>query len=60
MHHSKAIDLASVGFYGASLWVGDHWLTILSGSLLGWRCVQAFILEPLGIFWPKPKGWRQF
>lgn len=36
----------------------EPWIAILGAALVLWRSVQAFILEPLGIFWPQPKDRR--
>lgn len=44
---------------GIFLWLGDHWMAMLGVALLLWRCIQAFILEPLGIFWPRPRDRSQ-
>jgi hypothetical protein len=35
---------------GWGVWVGNHWMVIGGGVLLAWRLIQAFILEPNGIF----------
>ena len=55
MHHSKTVDVLSVTFFACSMFLADHWLSILAGALVIWRAAQAFVLEPLGIFWPRPK-----
>lgn len=39
--------------------IGSQWLTALGGALVVWRAVQAFVLEPMGIFWPRPRRRRR-
>jgi hypothetical protein len=50
-----------VGVCGSALgfWIGEHWMAILGALLLLWRATQAFVLEPLGIFWPRPRPRRR-
>ena len=56
----KVADCVLGGSCGAAgLWLGDHWMAIGGGALLAWRLVQAFILEPMGIFWPRPRDRSQ-
>jgi hypothetical protein len=60
MDPNKVVDCGvgvCVGTLGA--WLGEHWMAALGGALLIWRCVQAFVLEPLGIFWPYPTRRRR-
>ena len=32
-----------------------HFEVVGGAILIAWRLVQTFILEPMGIFWPRPK-----
>jgi hypothetical protein len=60
MNFHKVFDCtlsSCVGGFG--LWVGDHYLAIGGAALLTWRLIQAFILEPMGIFWPQPRRRRR-
>lgn len=48
----KIIDYA-IGCCGVALgaWLGDHWMSVLGGTLIVFRLVETFVLEPLGIQW---------
>lgn len=36
-----------------------HFEVIGGSALIAWRLVQTFILEPMGIFWPRPRPRRR-
>lgn len=36
-----------------------HFEVIGGAILVAWRLVQAFFLEPRGIYWPRPRQWKR-
>jgi len=58
--HEKWFDCATgAGGCALGVWLGQHWLTLGGSILLTWRMIQAFVLEPMGIFWPRPRARRR-
>lgn len=62
MDFHKTFDCAVGGCAMAAVALSDsslgHFAAVGGAVLVAWRLVQAFVLEPLGIFWPRPRNRR--